>query len=66
MSANALATAARTLADIDDVDRDDTSRGRLTQAWMSSSRLRRMAGRTLALFLGSNIGNFDPPAPPPF
>jgi L-histidine Nalpha-methyltransferase len=65
VSAAALATAARALSAFDgvhvithqapyEIGLEDVSRER-------PSREQHVSGRTLALFLGSNIGNFDPP-----
>jgi L-histidine Nalpha-methyltransferase len=61
VSAAALSLSARTLAEIDGVDvvpHQTTYEAGLVE--MASARSAR-PGRTLALFLGSNIGNFDPP-----
>src|SRR2546421_274281 len=61
VSAAALGLSARTLAEIDGVDvvpHQATYEAGLVE--IASARCGR-AGRTLALFLGSNIGNFDPP-----
>jgi L-histidine Nalpha-methyltransferase len=61
VSAAALSLSARTLAEIDGVDvvpHQTTYEAGLVET--ASARGAR-PGRTLALFLGSNIGNFDPP-----
>jgi len=61
VSAAALSLSARTLAEIDGVDvvpHQTTYEAGLVET--ASARSAR-PGRTLALFLGSNIGNFDPP-----
>ena len=39
----------------------DAPRRRTRPGWPRSTRRRATRGRTLVLFLGSNIGNFDPP-----
>ena len=63
VSATALDLASRTLGALDAnqsieiVTHEATYEAGLVQA----AAQRRSAGRTLALFLGSNIGNFDPP-----
>jgi L-histidine Nalpha-methyltransferase len=63
VSAAALDLASRTLGALDAnqsieiVTHEATYEAGLVQA----AAQRRSAGRTLALFLGSNIGNFDPP-----
>jgi L-histidine N-alpha-methyltransferase len=60
VSAAALDLAHRTLSTLDDVEivlHEATYEVGLTQ--IAAERQR--AGRTLTLFLGSNIGNFDPP-----
>ena len=60
VSAAALAASARTIGGVDSV-RLVTHRTTY-EAGLSQLRAgRRSAGATLALFLGSNIGNFDPP-----
>jgi L-histidine N-alpha-methyltransferase len=61
VSATALAAAAQTLSDIDHltVVRHEAA----FEAGLDDlRRATRAAGRSLLLFLGSNIGNFDPPA----
>jgi dimethylhistidine N-methyltransferase len=61
VSATALATAAQTLSDIDNLT--VVTHEAAFEAGLDDVRRRpRPAGRTLMLFLGSNIGNFDPPA----
>ena len=60
VSAAALDLASRTLSEIEDVDvvpHEATYEAGLEEI----SAAHRAAGRMLALFLGSNIGNFDPP-----
>ena len=62
VSAAALDAAARALVDarpdLDVVDAPGDVRSGLAEATRARARL---GGRTLVLFLGSNIGNFDPP-----
>ena len=61
VSSNALARAERALDSVEDVSilkHEATYERGLSEV----ARGQRPAGRTLALFLGSNIGNFDPPA----
>lgn len=59
VSASALELASRALAALGVVSiaRHETT----YEAGLDQVRRVRIAGRTLALFLGSNIGNFDPP-----
>ena len=60
VSAAALSLSGRTLAEIDGVDivpHQATYEAGLSETAARSAR----CGRTLTLFLGSNIGNFDPP-----
>jgi L-histidine N-alpha-methyltransferase len=61
VSAAALAAAAQTLADIDNLT-VVTHEAPFEAGLDEVRRAQRDAGRTLVLFLGSNIGNFDPPA----
>jgi L-histidine N-alpha-methyltransferase len=61
VSATALAAAAQTLSDIENlavVRHEAAFEAGLDEV----RRAPRAAGRTLLMFLGSNIGNFDPPA----
>jgi dimethylhistidine N-methyltransferase len=60
VSPAALATAARALSALDDVEIDlHEAPYEIGLAAVTADR--RAGGSTLALFLGSNIGNFDPP-----
>ena len=61
VSAAALAAAAQTLADIDNLT-VITHQAPFEAGLDDLRRTPRAAGRTLVLFLGSNIGNHDPPA----
>ena len=61
VSAAALAAAAQTLSDIDHLT-VVTHEAPFEAGLGRVRRVQRAAGRTLVLFLGSNIGNFDPPA----
>ena len=61
VSAAALAAAAQTLSDLDDLT-IVTHEAPFETGLDEVRRTARAAGRTLVLFLGSNIGNFDPPA----
>ena len=61
VSASALAEASRAVGQLDHVD--VTGHQTTYESGLVEIRNQpRRAGRTLALFLGSNIGNFDPPA----
>jgi dimethylhistidine N-methyltransferase len=60
VSATALAFSARTLERLHDV-RLVTHEAEYEVGLEEIRRNRQTRGRTLALFLGSNIGNFDPP-----
>jgi L-histidine Nalpha-methyltransferase len=60
VSASALATSARTIGTVDSV-RIITHRTTYETGLNQLRGGRRSSGATLALFLGSNIGNFDPP-----
>jgi dimethylhistidine N-methyltransferase len=60
VSAAALAQAAQTLSDIDRLT-IVTHEAPFEAGLDDLRRTPRAAGRTLVLFLGSNIGNFDPP-----
>src|SRR4029079_8407615 len=60
VSATALAVAARTLGALDEVE-VATHLARYEEGLFSVAGQRAEGGRTLALFLGSNLGNFDPP-----
>jgi len=60
VSGSALAQARRALEDFEDV-RILTHETTYEIGLEESCRARRFPGRRLALFLGSNIGNFDPP-----
>jgi len=60
VSASALASSARALSALDDVH--IVTYEASYEAGLAEARAARPgSGRTLALFLGSNIGNFDPP-----
>jgi L-histidine N-alpha-methyltransferase len=61
VSGAALAAAAQTLSDIDNLT-VVTHEAPFEAGLDEVRRVQRDAGRTLVLFLGSNIGNFDPPA----
>jgi L-histidine Nalpha-methyltransferase len=61
VSAAALAAATQTLSDLDRVS-VMTHEAPFEAGLDDVRRVNRAAGRTLMLFLGSNIGNFDPPA----
>jgi L-histidine N-alpha-methyltransferase len=60
VSPTALALAGRALAALDNVE-IDLHEARYEAGLVEVTARRRTAGRMLALFLGSNIGNFDPP-----
>jgi L-histidine Nalpha-methyltransferase len=60
VSVSALETAVRTLAPLHDIV-VITHEAPYAAGLAEVTRARRATGRTLALFLGSNIGNFDPP-----
>src|SRR5205814_996825 len=60
VSPAALATASRTLRALDDV-RVITHEARYDVGLNTVMREHPAEGRLLTLFLGSNIGNFDPP-----
>jgi dimethylhistidine N-methyltransferase len=60
VSATALALAARTVGEIDGVV-VSPHRATYEAGALEASAARPHTGRTLMLFLGSNIGNFDPP-----
>jgi len=60
VSAAALATSARTIGTVESV-RIVSRRATYETGLDQIRRERRPPGATLALFLGSNIGNFDPP-----
>jgi L-histidine Nalpha-methyltransferase len=60
VSAAALATAARTLADVDNLTVVTHEAG-YEDGLERSAREPRGSGATVALFLGSNLGNFDRP-----
>jgi L-histidine Nalpha-methyltransferase len=60
VSARALAIARETLSEGDDVH-VITHEAPYEIGLAQAARERRRGGRALALFLGSNIGNFDPP-----
>ena len=61
VSAAALAEASQTLADIESLT-VVTHEAAFETGLDEVRHAQRDAGRTLVLFLGSNIGNFDPPA----
>lgn len=61
VSAAALAAAAQTLSDIDNLT-VVTHEAPFEAGLDEVRRVQRDTGGTLVLFLGSNIGNFDPPA----
>jgi dimethylhistidine N-methyltransferase len=61
VSAAALAAASQTLSDIERLT-VITHQSAFETGLDDVRRARPAAGRTLVLFLGSNIGNFDPPA----
>jgi dimethylhistidine N-methyltransferase len=61
VSAAALAVASQTLADIESLT-VVTHEAAFETGLDEVRRTQSNAGRTLVLFLGSNIGNFDPPA----
>jgi len=60
VSSSALTTAARMLAEVDNLT-VITHQASFESGLDAVGRLPPDAGRTLVLFLGSNIGNFDPP-----
>ena len=60
VSASALAVSARALGGLDAVH-VVTHQARYEVGLADAAAARRAAGRTLVLFLGSNVGNFDPP-----
>jgi L-histidine Nalpha-methyltransferase len=60
VSARALTVARETLASVNDV-RVVTHEAPYEVGLAQATAERRRGGRALALFLGSNIGNFDPP-----
>jgi L-histidine N-alpha-methyltransferase len=61
VSAAALGAAAQTLSDLDNLT-VVTHEAPFEAGLDDFRRVRPAGGRTLVLFLGSNIGNFDPPA----
>ena len=61
VSAAALGAAAQTLSDLDNLT-VVTHEAPFEAGLDEFQRVRLADGRTLVLFLGSNIGNFDPPA----
>jgi dimethylhistidine N-methyltransferase len=61
VSAAALGAAAQTLSDLDNLA-VVTHEAPFEAGLDDFRRAQRTAGRALVLFLGSNIGNFDPPA----
>jgi L-histidine Nalpha-methyltransferase len=61
VSAAALAAASQTLSDLDSLT-VITHEAAFETGLDELRRVQPKAGRALALFLGSNIGNFDPPA----
>jgi L-histidine N-alpha-methyltransferase len=60
LSRRALETSTRTVGHLDDVS-VTAHEASYEEGLRDAVRLRPPAGRTLVLFLGSNIGNFDPP-----
>jgi L-histidine N-alpha-methyltransferase len=60
VSASALDLATRTVSTLDDVE-IVTHQATYESGLADATSRRRRGGRLLALFLGSNIGNFDPP-----
>jgi dimethylhistidine N-methyltransferase len=61
VSAAALSLASRTLGELDNVT-IVTHRATYEAGLVEATETRARGGRTLVAFLGSNIGNFDPPA----
>lgn len=62
VSPNALAVSARTLSSLDEELQIVAHEASYETGLLQVMRQARDAGRTLVLFLGSNIGNFDRPA----